>query len=70
MPYSDANADRLYDNVYDDGGCVDQLKRCAASGIDSICAAADYYCLQYVENFFDAATYRDEDDIRELVPDP
>ena len=70
MPYSDANADRLYANVYGDGGCVDQLNNCAASGTNSICAAADYFCLQYVENFYDAATSRDEDDIREPAPDP
>ena len=70
MPYSSTNADRLYANLYHDGGCVDQLNSCAASGNNSICAAADYFCLQYVENFFDAATSRDEDDIRELAPDP
>ena len=70
MPYSSTNADRLYANLYDDDGCVDQLNNCATSGIDSICAAADHFCLQYIENFFDAATSRDEYDIRQLAPDP
>ena len=70
MPYSSANADRLYANVYHDGGCIDQLNDCATSGTNSICAAADFFCLKYVENFYDAATSRDENDIRELAPDP
>ena len=70
MPYSSTNADRLYANVYDDGGCIDQLNNCATSGSNSTCAAADHFCLQYVEEFYDVATYRDEDDIREPAPDP
>ena len=70
MPYSSTNADLLYANVYNDGGCLDQLNNCATSGTNAICAAADQFCLQYVEDFYDAVTSRDEDDIRELAPDP
>ncbi|KAM0805136.1 putative carboxypeptidase 2 [Usnea florida] len=68
-PYNDSAASELYSLVYGSGACVDQLENCAATGTNSVCAAADNYCLQ-VEGFFDTITGRDEDDIRELEPDP
>ena len=68
-PYNDSAASELYSLVYGSAGCVEQLENCAASGTNSVCAAADNYCLQ-VENFYDTITGRDEDDIRQLEPDP
>ena len=69
MPYNDSAASTLYSTVYGPGGCVDQLENCISSGTNSVCAAADNFCLNYVENFYDEVTGRDEDDIRELEPD-
>ncbi len=70
MPYNSSEAAELYTFVYGSGGCVEQLENCVASGSNSVCLAADNFCLRYVENFFDVLTGRDEDDIRELQPDP
>ena len=70
MPYNNSAASELYNTVYGSGGCVDQLQSCKAIGTNIICADADNYCLNYVENFYDEITGRDEDDIRELEPDP
>lgn len=69
-PYNNSAASDLYSTVYGSGGCVDQLENCVATGTNSVCAAADNFCLNYVENFYDEVTGRDEDDIRELEPDP
>lgn len=69
-PYNDSAASALYSAVYGSGGCVEQLQNCVASKTDSVCAAADTFCLDHVENFYDAATGRDEDDVREPEPDP
>ena len=68
-PYNDSAASELYYLVYGAGGCVDKLEYCVATGKDSDCAPADNFCLQ-VENFYDTITGRDEDDIRQLEPDP
>ena len=70
VPYNTSVASELYSFVYESGGCVDQLQNCVATGTNSICSAADSFCLRYVENFYDAFTGRDEDDIRQLAPDP
>lgn len=70
MAYNDSAAADLYSAVYDSGGCLDQLTNCYETGTNAACAAADNFCLNYVENLFDGVTGRDEDDIRELEPDP
>lgn len=70
MPYNNSVASFLYSTVYGSGGCVDQLEHCYATGTNSVCAAADFFCLNYVENLYDELTGRDENDIRELAPDP
>ncbi len=69
MPYNASAASELYSTVYGSGGCLDQLKNCYATETNSTCASADNFCLNYVENFFDEVTGRDEDDIREIEPD-
>ena len=70
MPYNDSVAAALYSTVYGSGGCVDQLQNCLASQANAVCVAADNFCLNYVEDLYDMVTGRDEDDIRELEPDP
>ena len=69
-PYNDSAASALYSTVYGSGGCVEQLNNCVNTGTNAVCAAADNFCLLNVENFYDQVTGRDEDDIRELEPDP
>lgn len=70
MPYNSSLASALYSLVYGSGGCVDLLQDCVVSRTNSVCSTADNFCLKYVENFYDVFTGRDEDDIRELEPDP
>jgi carboxypeptidase D len=60
----------LYNNLYGAGNCVDQVKDCAARGLDSICESADAFCANLVESILDNIPDRDEYDIRELQPDP
>lgn len=69
VPYNSSAASGLFSTIYGSGGCIDQLKNCVATGTNAVCAAADYFCLNYVENFYDVVTGRDEDDIREFQPD-
>ncbi|CAD6456619.1 a139bd2e-de1d-451e-afce-76f43ecff7ff [Sclerotinia trifoliorum] len=71
--YSPFNATveaELYNNLYGAGNCVDQIKDCAARGINEICAAADNFCANLVEVIYDTYSRRDELDVRELTPDP
>lgn len=59
----------LYNNLWGPGNCIDQLKDCAARGINEICSIADNFCANHVENIYDIYLGRDEYDFRELVPD-
>ncbi|MCJ1433976.1 hypothetical protein MMC27_003341 [Xylographa pallens] len=63
-------ANQMYNNLYGPGNCVDQLTDCAARGINEVCAAADNFCANEVEELYDLNLGRDEYDIRELTPDP
>lgn len=60
----------MYNNMYGPGNCLDQIKDCAARGIDEICEAADNFCYYQVEAIYDTYAGRDEYDVRELTPDP
>ncbi|ESZ93510.1 serine carboxypeptidase [Sclerotinia borealis F-4128] len=71
--YSPFNASvqaEFYNNIYGAGNCVDQVKDCAARGINEVCEAADTFCADLVENVYDIYSGRDEYDVRELTPDP
>jgi carboxypeptidase C (cathepsin A) len=73
-PYNQTQQQQLFNNVWGPGGCQEQQAACNANpppaNIDSVCAAADNFCVGAVEQFFDVNTGRSEDDIRELAPDP
>lgn len=60
----------LYENTYGPGKCLDQLQECRRTGADSICAAADDFCLRNVEDMYHQLLGRDVYDVRELSPDP
>jgi carboxypeptidase C (cathepsin A) len=49
---------------------VDQTKQCYATGENAVCARADNFCANLVENLYDIYSGRDEYDMRELTPDP
>lgn len=70
FPYNQSVKNQWYNNLYGKGNCVDQIKDCAARGIDEICSAADNFCYYEVENIYDIYSNRDEYDMRELMPDP
>ncbi|KAG0646697.1 Serine carboxypeptidase B [Hyphodiscus hymeniophilus] len=55
-PFNASVQSQFYNNLYGAGNCVDQIKDCAARGID--------------ESIYDNYLDRDEYDIRELTPDP
>lgn len=41
-PFSASVQSQFYNNLYGTGNCVDQIKDCAARGIDEICESAVY----------------------------
>ncbi|KAH8888075.1 alpha/beta-hydrolase [Thozetella sp. PMI_491] len=73
-PYTPAQQQQLFNNVWGPGGCQEQQAVCNANpppaNIDSVCGAADNFCVSNVEEFFDINALRSETDIRELSPDP
>lgn len=69
-PFNASVQSQLYNNLYGPGNCVDQIKDCAARGIDEVCESADAFCANLVESLYDVYLNRDEYDIRELMPDP
>ncbi|OJD29552.1 carboxypeptidase d [Diplodia corticola] len=70
QPFNSTIADLWYNNLYGPGNCYDQTAACYASGRNDVCAAADTFCYQEVENLYDIYSGRDEYDFRELTPDP
>lgn len=69
-PYNKTIQDKLFDNLYGPGKCVDGLEECARNGDDKQCRTADGFCADNVEAFLGRYANRDEYDIRELNPDP
>ncbi|KAK8048111.1 hypothetical protein PG994_009841 [Apiospora phragmitis] len=69
-PFTDDAAAALHDSLYGAGNCLDQLRECQRSGLDSICARADDFCANHVEYPYADLLGRDEYDIRQLAPDP
>ena len=62
--------DIMYNAMYGPGNCYDMIVDCNTREIDEICAYADNWCYQNVENVYDIYAGRDEYDIRYLTPDP
>lgn len=69
-PFNESMEKQMYNALYGEGNCLDQLLDCNAGGIDSVCSAADNLCYDDVQYLYDAVTGRDEYDLRELSPDP
>lgn len=69
-PYDEATQLQTFNAMYGAGNCYDLTKSCYATGLDGICTYADNFCLNEVESVLDNVAFRDEDDIRELTPDP
>ncbi|KAK8041633.1 Alpha/Beta hydrolase protein [Apiospora rasikravindrae] len=69
-PFTDDLAAALHDSLYGPGNCLDQLRNCKKSGLDTICARADEFCANRVEYPCIDLLGRDEYDIRQLAPDP
>ncbi|KAF1845149.1 carboxypeptidase S1 [Cucurbitaria berberidis CBS 394.84] len=69
-PYNDTVKAEWYNNLYGEGNCLDQTRDCYATGQNSICARADSFCANKVENLYDIYSGRDEYDMRYLTPDP
>lgn len=69
-PFNKSISDEMYNNLYGEGKCIDQLKECYSSKANKICRKADAYCAENVESILDIYANRDEYDIRELMPDP
>ncbi|TVY15452.1 Carboxypeptidase S1-like protein, partial [Lachnellula arida] len=69
-PFNASVQEQFYNQLYGAGNCVDQIKDCAARGLNDICESADNFCYYLVEEVLPDNTDRDEYDIRELQPDP
>ncbi len=68
--YNTSIQQKLYDNLYGKGNCVDRLQTCEKYGDDNQCATADSFCISNVQSFLDNYANRDEHDVRMLMPDP
>jgi carboxypeptidase C (cathepsin A) len=68
--YNSTIENQVFDSLYGEGNCTDQIIECNASGDDQVCANADDFCFEYVEYPYDTVSGRDEYDMRELTPDP
>lgn len=68
--YNQSIQEKLYDNVWGQGKCVDQMNECAKNGDNEQCRTADGFCAENVESFLGRYAKRDEYDTRELNPDP
>jgi carboxypeptidase C (cathepsin A) len=70
MPFNASVQAEWYNNLFGEGNCIDMTKECYKTGQNSICARADDFCANKVENMYDIYSGRDEYDVRELDPDP
>ena len=52
-PFNKSISDKMYDNLYGEGKCIDQLKECYSSKANKVCRKADSYCAENVEAIFD-----------------
>ncbi|KAI9660004.1 MAG: hypothetical protein M1821_001356 [Bathelium mastoideum] len=68
--FNESVKEMMYNSMYGEGNCLDQLNYCASSGIDDVCNFADQFCYNEVEDVLDVVVNRDEYDVRELMPDP
>ncbi|KAH6654879.1 Alpha/Beta hydrolase protein [Truncatella angustata] len=69
FPFNASTESRVYDNLYGSGKCLDRLGNCKLTGINSVCAEADEYCMDNVEGLYHELLGRDVYDIREVDPD-
>ncbi|CCF41459.1 carboxypeptidase S1 [Colletotrichum higginsianum] len=56
--------------MFGPGRCQDRQMACNSKPANKVCADADAFCIQNVEDFWDINTRRTENDIRFLLPDP
>ena len=70
MPYNASVLAEWKNNLYGEGNCLDQTRECRTIGSNAVCSAADDFCANKVENYYDIYSGRDEYDMRELTPDP
>lgn len=68
-PYNASVSQKLYDDLFGENKCVQQLEECYRSKSDKICRKADNFCAVHVESVLDVVANRDEYDMRELMPD-
>lgn len=69
-PFTESSEAQMWNALYGEGNCLDQLLDCNARGEDGVCSAADNLCYQEVEYIYDTVTGRDEYDLRYLMPNP
>lgn len=69
-PFNTSLQTQLFNNIYGKGACLDQNRQCNTSNSNAVCSAADNFCVSNVEQFFDDNVPRNEEDIREMNPDP
>jgi carboxypeptidase C (cathepsin A) len=70
ITFNSSVQEEWYNNLYGEGNCVDMTKDCYRTGENAVCARADSFCANKVENMYDIYSGRDEYDSRYLTPDP
>ncbi|GAB7365370.1 hypothetical protein MBLNU230_g6448t2 [Neophaeotheca triangularis] len=69
-PYNVSTTAMLHNNMYGPGNCLDQAIDCNMRGDNTVCAAADAFCIAQVQNIWNPITERSQYDMRQLTPDP
>lgn len=69
-PYNVSTTAMLHNNMYGPGNCLDQAIDCNLRGDNTLCAAADAFCIAQVQNIWNPITERSQYDMRQLTPDP
>ncbi|OAA71492.1 Peptidase S10, serine carboxypeptidase [Cordyceps fumosorosea ARSEF 2679] len=69
-PFNASTEQKLYNNLYGPGNCVDGIKDCYKTGDDKVCHEAEKFCVANSENFLEDEVGRDGYDIRQMQPNP
>ncbi|WYZ34022.1 hypothetical protein EsH8_I_000298 [Colletotrichum jinshuiense] len=70
VPFNNTLQQQLFTNMFGPSGCQDRQTACNSNPTDKVCADADAFCIEKVEEFWDVNTGRSENDIRLLSPEP
>ncbi|GKT44242.1 carboxypeptidase S1 B [Colletotrichum spaethianum] len=70
LPFNETLQQQLFTNMFGSSGCQGRQAACNTSPTDKVCADAEAFCIEAVEEFWDTHSGRSQNDIRLLNPEP